>query len=119
MAVFNSEHYNKIKDLIHPYIDACIEHYRHGKLVILPLYHGCDKVNRNGTRKFIDYKKGGQCLVPTSKPYWSKTKDKYKVKKVYFTKYQTQCSIRHLAKVKVNYYCNYKLQKYVQKNDWS
>ena len=119
MAVFNLEHYNKIKDLIHPYIDACIEHYRHAKLVILPLYHGCDKVNRNGTRKLIDYKKGGQCLVPTSKPYWSKTKDKYKVKKVYFTKYQTRYSIRHLPKVKDNYYCNYKLQKYVQKNDWS
>ena len=38
MAAFNVEDYNHIKDLIHPHINACINHYRHRKLIILPAF---------------------------------------------------------------------------------
>ena len=34
------------------------------------MYHGCDKRNRNGINKFIDYERGEICLIPTSKQCW-------------------------------------------------
>ena len=40
-------------------------------------YHGCCRVNGNGTRKLIDYKRGERCLSPTNNRYWRKRKAKY------------------------------------------
>ena len=33
--------------------------------VSVKTYHGCCRVNRNGTRKLVDYKRGERCLFPT------------------------------------------------------
>ena len=29
-------------------------------------YHGCSRVNRNGTNKLIDYRRGERCICPTN-----------------------------------------------------
>ena len=50
MAYITIEDYNRFKDYIHPHINDCIDHYRHKNIIHLPAYHGCDTVNRNGTR---------------------------------------------------------------------
>ena len=38
--------------------------------------------------------------LPTSKPYWRKTKSKYKLQRVYNARYKSQYDIGYLAKVK-------------------
>ena len=47
-----------VKDFLHPHINDNIYHYRKGNVIELPPYHGCNHVNRNGTRKYIDYGRG-------------------------------------------------------------
>ena len=101
MAFMTIEFYNRIKDFIHPHINDCIEHYRDRSIIALPAYHGCKTMNRNGTRKLIDYSRGHQYIFPTHKQYWRKTKDKYRRRKVHFTRYMNEYSIRCLLKIKV------------------
>ena len=55
MAFLTVEYYEQIKDYLHPQINDNIYHYRKGKLMELPPYHGCNRLNRNGSRKYIDY----------------------------------------------------------------
>ena len=50
MAFLTVEYYEHIKDFLHPHIDDNIYHYRKGNVIKLPPYHGCNHVNRNGTR---------------------------------------------------------------------
>ena len=45
-------------------------------------YHGCRRLNRNGTRQLIVWKRGEQCIVPTNTTCWKPTKEKYLSKKV-------------------------------------
>ena len=80
MACIHIKHYQKVKDLIHPNITDNIDYYRKGNLYVLPEYHGCGLRNRNGFSKRIDYSRGHQCVLPTSKPYWRRTKEKKKYK---------------------------------------
>lgn len=44
------------------------------------MYHGCDKRNRNGINKFIDYERGEICLIPTSKQCWKPIRKKSETK---------------------------------------
>ena len=81
MAFFHTEYYEQIKDFLHPHVNSFIDHYRNGNLIELPVCHGCNSVNRNGTREYIDYARGCQCVCPTQKHYWRDTKDKYREKK--------------------------------------
>ena len=90
MACIQIKHYPKVKDLIYPNITDNIDFYQKSKLYILPEFHGSGLKNWNGFRKKIDYSGGYQYILPTTKPYWRKTKDKYKLKRVYNTRYQTQ-----------------------------
>ena len=65
--------------------------------------------NRNGTSKLIEYNQGHQCIVPTNKLYWRKTKDKYKrigsrnTNRVYWTRYMTWANRSDLFKNKGNF----------------
>ena len=68
--------------------------------------------------KAVDYKRGEQCVLPTNKPYWRRTKEKYKLKRVYNTRYQSEYNIRYLAKVKGYYYFNHRAEEYVHHNWW-
>ena len=113
MTFLTVEYYEKIKDFLHPHINSFINDYRNGSIIILPPFHGCNQLNRNGTRKYIDNGRGYQCILPTHKRYWRKTKDKYKERRVYWTRYMTQYGIRHLFKNKGNLVFNYKLNKYI------
>ena len=61
MAILNIDTCDKYKDLIHPNIVSSIENYRDGNQIVLPPFHGCHHINKNGTRKFIDYSRGQQC----------------------------------------------------------
>ena len=102
MAFLTVEYYKHIKDFLHPHINDNIYHYRKGNVIELPPYHGCNHVNRNGTRKYIDYGRGYQCICPTQKRFWRETKDKYNLRGVFWTRYMTQNGIRHLFKNKGN-----------------
>ena len=108
----------KVKDLIYPNITDNIDFYQKSKLYILPEFHGSGLKNWNGFRKRIDYSGGYQYILPTTKPYWRKTKDKYKLQRVYNIRYQTQYNIRYLAKVKGYYYFNHRTKEYVHHNWW-
>lgn len=113
MAIFRARDYHLIKYFIRPHINQCIDHYSFGHLIVLPAFHGCNTVNRNGTRKLINYKKGEQSLVPTGKPYWRKTKDKCKIQRIYFTQNMSQYGTRYLLKTKSKLIYICKLKKYV------
>ena len=49
-------------------------------------YHGCWRVNKNETRKLIDYKRGDRCLFPTNSRCWRRTKAKYLLERPYLTR---------------------------------
>ena len=90
MAYITIEDYSRFKDYIHPHINDCTDHYRHKNIIHLPAYHGSDTVNKNGTRKLIDYRRGSQCFYPTDKGYWKKTKIKIQNKlRLFYTIYVT------------------------------
>ena len=85
------------------------------------IYHytmAATKKNRNGPRKMIEYNQGHQCITPTNKLYWTKTKDKYRrissrnTKRVYRTRYMTWTNRRDLFKSKSNFVYNCKLKKF-------
>ena len=103
MVFLTVEYYEQIKVYLHPHVKKFINDFRNGNVIQLLPYHGCNRLNRNGTRKYIDYGRGCQCVLPTHKRYWKKTKDKYKERGVYWTRYMTQSSIRHLFKNKGNF----------------
>ena len=113
MACFHIKHNLNVKVFIHPNITCDIDHYRKGNLVKFPEFHGCGLRNRNGFNKRVDYKRGFQCILVTSKPYWRKIKNKYKLQRAYNTRYKSQYdNIRYLAKVKGYSYFNYTTKGY-------
>ena len=88
-----ADYFDLIKDYVHPNVKEFIFHYKNGNRIELPPCHGCNRWNRNGTRKFIDYTNGHQCVAPSWKHYWKKDiKTKYKTKYgfFYWTRYMTQ-----------------------------
>ena len=74
MAFLTVEYYEQTKDYLYPHLNDNIYHYRKGNVIELPPYHDCNHVNRNGTRRYIDYGRG----------------------RVYWARYMTQYGIRHL-----------------------
>ena len=112
MACFHINHCLNAKDFIHPNITCNIDHYRKGNLVQLPEFHGCGLRNRNGFIKRVDYKRGFQCILVTSKPDWRKTKNKYKLQRVYNTRYNSQYDIGYLGNVEDYSYFNYSTKEY-------
>ena len=109
MTCINIKHYQKVKDLIHPNITDNIDYYRN--LYILLAYDGCGLRNRNGFHKRIDYSRGHQCVLQTSKPDWRRTKEKNKIQRVHSTGYQMQYNNQYLARVKGNYYYNHRTKE--------
>ena len=49
-------------------------------------YHVCWRVNKNGTRKLIYYKRGKRCLFPNNTHCWRRTKAKYLLDRRYLTR---------------------------------
>ena len=113
MGLLHDEYYKAIKDYLHPDIHDFINHYRQGHLIDLPPYHGCNRVNKNGTRKMIQYQMVEQSIVPTEKRYWRKPKAKYrrKIGFLYWTRHMTHTRFRHLFKNEGNFVYNFKLKK--------
>ena len=72
MAYFTLRYYNKVIDYLHPGLHKFINYYKHENTFDLPLFYGCNRKNRNGTRKLIEYNQGYQYIVPTNKAYWEK-----------------------------------------------
>ena len=101
MGSMTLRYYEQVKDYLHPHIHQFINYYRYGDIIDLPLYHGCNRLNRNGTRKKIEYNLGYQCVIPAYKRYWKETKDKYKRRHFYWTRYMTRTNCRHLFKKKL------------------
>ena len=117
MAYITIEDYNHFKDYIHPHINGCIDPYRHKNIIHLPVYHGCNTVNKNSTRKLIDYRRRSQCSYPTGKGYWRKTKSKYRINYVYFTRYMSQNGLQSLAKIKGKCLYKYRLKKFASREE--
>ena len=61
-----------IKDYVHPNVNKSINYYKGGNRIELPPFHGCRGRNKNGTKKFIDYANGYQCISPLWRCYWKK-----------------------------------------------
>ena len=116
IACIHIKDYRKFKDLIHPNITDNIDYCKKGNYYLLPAYHGGGLRNRNGIKKRVDYKRGYQCVLPSSNLYWRRTKEKYKQTKVYNIRYQTQYNIHALALVKGRYYYNHKSKEYKHHN---
>ena len=114
MGCFTAGYYAQVKDYLHRHLHDFVHYYRREDLLDLPLYHGCDKVNKNGTRKLIGYDQGYQCIKPTNNLYWKKTKDKYKIqkKRVYWTRYMTWTNRRRLFKNKGKFVYNYQPKRF-------
>ena len=118
MACIHISHYPKVKDLIHPNITDNIHYYKKGNHYILPVYHGCGLRNRNSLNKRVDYKRGEQCVLSTNKPYWRRAKEKYKLKRVYNTRYQSEYDICYLSLVKGLCYYNHRTKEYKHQDYW-
>ena len=69
-------------------------------LFIPERYDGCGVVNRNGTSKLRDYKRGEKCHLPTNSRRGRKTKRKYLLDKPYLTRRRVR--ILKLLKQKVH-----------------
>ena len=69
---FDKDSFDYFENIIHPNIVANKNHYLKNRLYIFKPYHGCSYRNKNGTHKLIDFKRGHQCITPTSKRYWKK-----------------------------------------------
>ena len=105
-------YYKQVKDYLLPHLNQFIDYYRYGVVIHLPLYHSCNRLNKNGTRKEISYNLGYHCTNPYSNHYWRETKDKYRrSSKFYWKRYMTRTNYRHLFKKKDNFVYNYKLKK--------
>ena len=100
MACIHIKHYPRVKDLIHCNITDIIDYYKKGNLYILPVCHGRGLRNRNGLSKRVNYSKGKQYILPTNKVYWRRTREKYKFKRLYNTRFQSEYNIRYLSLVK-------------------
>ena len=115
MGCMTVRYYELVKYYLHPHLHNFMDHYRMGNYIDLPLYHGCNRLNKNGTRKEIQYNFGYQRMIPTNKHYWKKPKDKYRWKignSIFWTRYMTRTNLRHLFRNKGNFDYNYKLKKF-------
>ena len=63
--LLTNKYYQNVKDYLHPHIQTFVNHYRDGKY-----YTFSRKINR----KIIKYELGEQCIKPSNKPYWKKSK---------------------------------------------
>ena len=81
MGCFTTRYYDQVRDYLLPELHSFINYYENDNVIDLPLYHGYSKKNKNGTKKMIEYNQANQCIRPTNKRYWKKTKDKYNVEK--------------------------------------
>ena len=118
MACIHIKHYPRVKELINSNITFNIDYYNYKKVSysILPEHHGCGLRNKYGFNKRVDYKRGEQSVLPTNKPYWRRTKNKYKLKRVYNRRYQSEYNIRYLSLVKGLDCCNYRTKKYMHED---
>ena len=60
MGLFTARYYDQVKDYLHPDLHDFVHYCRQGNIFDLPLYDGCNKKNRNRTRKLIEYNQGHQ-----------------------------------------------------------
>ena len=65
MGSMTLRYHEQVKDYLHLHIHQFLNYYRYGDIIDSPLYHGCNRLNRNGTRKEIEYNFGYQCIIPT------------------------------------------------------
>ena len=86
------------------------------EIIIFYLCHGSFLRNRSGLNKRVNYKRGEQCVLPKNKPYCRRTKEKYKFKRVYNTRYQSEHNIYYLSLVKGQYYYNHRTKEYKHKD---
>ena len=57
--------------------------------------------------------------VSDNKPYWkANVKEKYKERKVYFTRYMSNLGLNAIAKTKGPLWYNHKFKKYMPKSAW-
>ena len=85
MTIMAAAYFDSVKHYVHPNGNEFVNYYRDGNRIELPPFHGCRCRNKNGTKKFIDYTNGYQCVTPSWRRYGKKDiKPKYKINLVSF-----------------------------------
>ena len=117
------ESYNRIKSAIHPNIRKQKENFKQEQYYVFPNYHGCNKKNRNDTRKKINYRQGNFCILGTDSLYWKNTNNiniKKLPYKIYFTRYGgTNHGINRLITIKnPNLWFDWDKKQYFNKRKW-
>ena len=69
MGSMTLRYYEQVKVYLHLHIHQFINYYKYGDIIDLTLYHGCNRLNRNRTRKEIECNLGYQCVIPIYKRY--------------------------------------------------
>ena len=98
-----------------------IKRYQHTDFYEIPLYHGCNKKNRNGTRKIIDYKRDEICVLPTNRHLWKpyeEVKFKHLPSKMYLTRYMSNTGLNSLAKSRGELWYDWVDNNYKPKSEW-
>ena len=72
MSFLTVEYYEQIKDFLHPNINSFINDYTNGNIIELPTFHGCNQLNRNGTRKYTTTVEDISVYCQLTKRYWRK-----------------------------------------------
>ena len=117
----STDTYEQFKNIMHPNLRRNIKHYQNGDFYEIPLYHGCKHVNRNGTRKRIDYKRGELCVLPTNRYFWKPYEDvkfKHLPSKIYLTRYMSNIRPNSLAKSKGNLWYDWFDKRFKPKSEW-
>ena len=53
MGSMTVRYYEQVKDYLHQHLKQFINYYSDGNIINLPLYHDCNRLNKNETRKEI------------------------------------------------------------------
>ena len=116
---FDKDSFDYFENIIHPNIVANKNHYLKNRLYIFKPYHGCSYRNKNGTNKLIDFKRGHQCITPTSKRYWKKNVCGRLVPgKLHYTRYMSNVDLNYFAKTKKRQWYDYKKKCYRDRKEW-
>ena len=70
MGSMTVRYYEQVKDYLHPHLNQFIDYYRYGSVIHLPLYYGCNHLNKNGTKREISYHYSYHSTNPCSNRYW-------------------------------------------------
>ena len=117
----SEETYERLKSVFHPKLRKNIGKFKQENYYMFPLYHGCGKMNRNGTNKKINYSVGEICKSPTYKISFKPLHEiewEYLPNKIYFTRYGARYGMNNFAKCKGTQWFDWDKKQFFEKRLW-